>query len=247
MSYQLLSSTRYDALLLSLRWNNDGTENDIVPSCFLLLKYHYHRLRDAAEEHGWAIAAGSISYEGLKEECVRAVEEAGTGTSYRIRITLSETGLVAVIASPVPPLTADPSSASLVHSSTVHPSLSLTLDTKLTSSSIFTRTKTTQREHYDNARQRAGLISYVDPADVLLFNEKNEITETSIANVAFWRDGGWVTPDASTGCLTGVFRRWLLEKGRVREGIVRKDEVKDEEVVLVFNGVKGCLLGRMHL
>ncbi|EEB97789.1 hypothetical protein MPER_02822, partial [Moniliophthora perniciosa FA553] len=118
-------------------------------------------------KHGWDIAAGSISYEGLKEECIRAVEEAGTGTSYRIRITLSETGLVAVTASPVPPLTADPSGRAPLH-------------------------------------------------------EKDEITETSIANVAFCRDEGWVTPDASTGCLTGVFRRWLLEKGRIKEGIVMK-------------------------
>ena len=68
------------------------------------------------------------------------------------------------------------------------------------------------------------------------------ITETSIANVAFYREG-WVTPATSTGCLEGVMRRWLLEHGKIKEdvvGVLTKDSVADEEQVLVFNGVSGC-------
>ncbi|KAK7058576.1 Aminodeoxychorismate lyase [Paramarasmius palmivorus] len=247
--YQLLSSTRYDELLLSLGWNND--ETDGVSSPLMLLQYHCERLRDAVVQHGWNRAGESISYEKLKEECVEAVKIAkgqGEDTSFRIRITLSEAGELSVTASPVPQFTSDPLSASEIDPESYQgPYISLSLDTQPTPSSVFTSTKTTQREDYDSARSRAGLTSYIQPADVLLFNQDSLITETSIANVAFWRDGSWVTPAASTGCLPGVIRRFLLEQGRVKEGIIRKEDVKNDEAVLVFNGVKGCLLGRVQM
>jgi 4-amino-4-deoxychorismate lyase len=45
-------------------------------------------------------------------------------------------------------------------------------------------------------------------------------------------------------------RRWLLENGRIQEaedGLLNKDMVKDGDWVLLFNGVRGCRLGRISL
>lgn len=73
--------------------------------------------------------------------------------------------------------------------------------------------------------------------------------ETTVRNVAFHRNGKWVTPHENTGCLTGVMRKWLIDHGRVtvdEEGlngkILLKNKVVEDEMVLVFNAVEGCRL-----
>lgn len=70
-SYELLSSTRVDTLLLSLGWNNDRTG----PSSFMLLPYHLDRLRDAAEQHGWTHAQHALTYNAIKSTCEAALAD----------------------------------------------------------------------------------------------------------------------------------------------------------------------------
>lgn len=73
--------------------------------------------------------------------------------------------------------------------------------------------------------------------------------ETSICNVAFHRNGRWLTPLLAVGCISGVFRRWLLENGRIYEAdehSISLNTIKNNEWVLVFNGVAGCRLGRLR-
>jgi branched-subunit amino acid aminotransferase/4-amino-4-deoxychorismate lyase len=70
--------------------------------------------------------------------------------------------------------------------------------------------------------------------------------ETTIFNAAFYRDSQWVTPATTSGCLGGVMRRWLLENGRIREEILRKNAISEGEWVLLFNGVQGCRIGRLY-
>jgi 4-amino-4-deoxychorismate lyase len=133
------------------------------------------------------------------------------------------------------------------------PVLEIAVDSHPTPSSIFTSTKTDHRPQYDAARSRAGVpplgVTPTGPApsDVLLFNEDGKLTETSIRNIAFFRDGVWVTPSASTGCLTGVVRRHVLHRGLVREveQDLSVDHIRDQEIVMLLNGVEGCKLGRI--
>jgi branched-subunit amino acid aminotransferase/4-amino-4-deoxychorismate lyase len=152
----------------------------------------------------------------------------------------------------------DPTAASLFNpvSDNIPPEmgsiLPIHIDSQPTPTSIFTSTKTTQRTVYNDARARIGLplgpSSASAESDVLLYNPDYLITETSIFNVAFYRSSSWITPATTTGCLPGVFRRWLLEQGRVREAdghLLTKDSVKEGEWVLLFNGVQGCRLGRI--
>jgi 4-amino-4-deoxychorismate lyase len=76
------------------------------------------------------------------------------------------------------------------------------------------------------------------------------ITETSVRNLAFFRHGLWVTPHDSTGCLPGVMRRWLLEQGLVvtdDRGLLSRDNVREGELVLVFNAVEGCRIAVAHV
>ncbi|KZT08656.1 uncharacterized protein LAESUDRAFT_696833 [Laetiporus sulphureus 93-53] len=267
--FQLLSSIRYDSSLRDLAWNTAA--NDGAPSSYLLLRYHYDRLRDAAQEHGWA-AAQDVTYNNLARACDEAVriafrDNSLNDTPLKLRILLNHTGMFAVSASPAASLNGpDPTSISLITlngdgailedaASTILGSLlTIHLDTSPTPSSLFTRTKTTHRPQYTAARTRMGIPPLPTPTneDVLMYTPSGELTETSIRNIAFLRHTPpqWVTPRASIGCLSGVMRRWLLEQGRIveaSEGELTKDEVVDGEYVMTFNGVEGCRLGRVTL
>lgn len=125
------------------------------------------------------------------------------------------------------------------------PVLDVLLDTQPTPSSDFTTQKTTSRAHYEAARLRNGLIDRTEPREVVLYNEHGELTEGSFRNVAFWRDGGWVSPAASSGGLPGTVRRWMLENGMVRQMTILKKDVRPGEWVLLTNGVDVTILGKV--
>ena len=111
--------------------------------------------------------------------------------------------------------------------------------------SPFTSYKTTVRDAYTAARQRLKIEQNPSSAEVILYNEDGEITEGSLRNVAFWRDGGWVTPPNQSGGIGGTIRRWMIEQGRVREQVVKTEELKEGEWVLLSNGVEGCSIGSL--
>lgn len=174
---------------------------------------------------------------------------------HQVRLVLHRAGNITATIAPVSPLGADPVLASHISPSTdtLPPSLgdpiALFLDSAATPSSLFTTTKTTNRDHYSAARARFGLPEAGGPADVLLWNTKGMITETSVRNVAFFRHGRWVTPHDSTGCLPGVMRRWLLEQLLVvtdDRGWLTRNNVREGELVLVFNAVEGCRIAIAH-
>ncbi|KAJ3517859.1 hypothetical protein NLJ89_g238 [Agrocybe chaxingu] len=232
--YLLLSSTRYDPFLEKFTWNYD----DEGPSPFFLLRYHFDRLNAAIDAHDWPNARSSHSYSNLKAACVRAVTEENskehTSGAYYVRITLSRNGQIAL---PLFTAPSDPTS-SLVDNP---PALSVFLDKQSTATSIFTETKTTFRQVYEQAKERNKdvLGSASTSSDILLYNLHEQLLETTISNVAFYRSGKWLTPKTTSGCLLGVIRRWLLEHERIHEdteGILTKADVREGELVLLFNG-----------
>eukprot|EP00971_Amphidinium_carterae_P254652 5055303-Amphidinium_carterae.1 len=81
--------------------------------------------------------------------------------------------------------------------------------------------------------------------DVILFNERYEVTETSIANIAVeGLDGVWRTPPLSCGLLAGVQREAFLHEGRLVEAVITVNDlvkavVRDQRVVC-FNSVRGA-------
>lgn len=178
----------------------------------------------------------------------------------QIRITVSKKAQIQVAASPLSTrFQSDPTSLSLFHPvfHSQNPPLSLLriyVDKLPTRPSIFTRTKTTFRQVYDHVkiRNQSILSSPLDSSsnsDVLMYNQDGEITETTIFNVAFYRNSQWLTPPTTTGCLPGVMRRSLLESGRIHEdrlNLLKKDSIHRDEWVLLFNGVQGCRLGRLQ-
>ncbi|GME75590.1 unnamed protein product [Ambrosiozyma monospora] len=136
------------------------------------------------------------------------------------------------------------------------PVVKLYLDSEPTPISPFTSFKTTKRDHYNAARARkVPLGALPSEADVLLFNVTEQVTESSISNIAVQRTikhpitgvetVRWITPALATGCLNGVVRRELIKKEIIFEGLVPVKQLKNGEHVLLMNGVRGIMLGTL--
>ena len=98
----------------------------------------------------------------------------------------------------------------------------------------FLHFKTTNREVYDRA-----LASRPDCDDVLLWNERGEVTESSIANLVVRIDGELVTPPVRCGLLAGTFRAELLERAEIVDRVIRVEELSRAESLFLINSVQG--------
>jgi len=173
-----------------------------------------------------------------------------------MRIAIDHEGAFQTTCVPVPPLSADPSLLAKGEppTTTLNNLIEVRLDPASTEPSLFTRTKTTKRAHYDQARVRSGIPGLLTPQgpyfEALLIDREDHIMESDIYNVAFYRGGRWVTPNAKYGCLPGVFRGFLLDQGLIEEDqddIIIRDNIRNGEYVLLCNGAQGCRMGAISL
>ena len=63
--------------------------------------------------------------------------------------------------------------------------------------------------------------------DSILFNAKNEITETAVSNLVFCIDGAWVTPPITSGVLPGIVRAVAIEECGVSVRPIHISEVPE--------------------
>ena len=102
--------------------------------------------------------------------------------------------------------------------------------------SPFVRYKTTRRGHYDAfAPTVAGIY------DTILYNEAEQITECTRGNLAMLLDGEWVTPALDCGLLPGVGRAVALRDGRLREAVVRRQDVPRIQAWAFLNSLRGWI------
>ena len=106
--------------------------------------------------------------------------------------------------------------------------------TPVDSTSPWLRFKTTRRDTYDGAR-----AAQPDADEVLLWNERGEVTEATSANVVVEMDGSLITPSVDSGLLPGVLRAQLLAQGVVRERRLRRDELHTGQRFFLINALRG--------
>ena len=94
--------------------------------------------------------------------------------------------------------------------------------------------KTNLRSVYDEARAR-----HPDAADVLLVNDRGELTESTIANVAVLLAQRWITPPLDAGLLPGVGREVALEEGWLNEGTISIKDLDRAEAIELVSDVRG--------
>ncbi len=85
------------------------------------------------------------------------------------------------------------------------------------SNNVFLFHKTTRRDMYPTPKNSFD--------DILLFNERNELTEFTIGNLVVEMGGELFTPPISCGLLAGTFRAQLLETHQIKERVILKNEL----------------------
>jgi para-aminobenzoate synthetase / 4-amino-4-deoxychorismate lyase len=109
------------------------------------------------------------------------------------------------------------------------------------SGNVFLFHKTTYRDIYTQASGSVGAKPRQEQAryeDVLLFNERGELTEFTIGNLVVEMDGRFYTPPVSCGLLPGTFRAHVVETGQVVERTVRIEELKNCSRIFLVNSVR---------
>jgi para-aminobenzoate synthetase/4-amino-4-deoxychorismate lyase len=99
---------------------------------------------------------------------------------------------------------------------------------------VFLYHKTTQRALYQKA-----LAGRPDCDDVLLWNQRGELTETATANLALALEGRLVTPPVESGLLAGALRAELLEAGQLHEARLTLDDLARCDGIYLINSLRG--------
>ena len=100
-------------------------------------------------------------------------------------------------------------------------------------SDIFLYHKTTNRDAYERA-----LINFKKGHDLLFYNHKGELTESSTANIVCKIDGVLFTPPVECGLLSGVYRNFLLQKKQVKEKKIHIKELRQASRIYLINSVR---------
>ncbi len=178
-----------------------------------LLEFHLQRLQSSAH---------FFAYPLNRQELEQALAAIQSSEPLRIRVLLNSTGQYRIEATPIGRSTSE---------------VTLTLaKNPVDSGDLFLRHKTTHREVYESAKADAG-----EADDVVLWNERGEITETTIYNLFLEIDGEILTPALSSGLLAGTLRRELLESGKAREAILCLGDLEKASRIFVGNSVRGLL------
>ena len=100
-------------------------------------------------------------------------------------------------------------------------------------SDVFLYHKTTRRDVYVQAR-----LAFPNYDDVLLYNERDELTEFTIGNLVVELDRQLFTPPEECGLLPGTFRTHLVETGQVLDRIIPVGQLKDCTKIFRVNSVR---------
>ncbi len=188
-----------------------------------LLERHLKRLASAAEYFEFKINLSEIQ-EALNE-CCRPGDPTGrtpceVTRPTKIRLLLNRNGVFEVQTSEIKRGEDTASTVALAKE-------------PVDAGDMFLYYKTTNRAVYEKAK-----ADKPDADDVLLFNERGEITESCIANVVVELDGRKVTPPVSCGLLAGTLRDSLLEFGEIKEQVVTLDDLKRASAIWLINSVR---------
>ncbi|MDU5324097.1 MAG: aminotransferase class IV [Peptoniphilus harei] len=73
----------------------------------------------------------------------------------------------------------------------------------------------------------------------LFINEREEVCETSFANIFFVRNGEIFTPTISSGLLKGTMRDYILESYKVKEDVINFKDIDTYDEVFISNSLMG--------
>lgn len=182
---------------------------------FHLLDGHLQRLRDSAAYFDFPCDEADVR--DALAKCVHGV----AGPS-RVRLTLPRAGAARAEAQPLPP----PRRFRVGWAACA-----------VDSGEVFLYHKTTHHAAYEAAR-----AARPDCDDVILFNARGEITESTIANIVIEAEGGrLLTPALDCGLLPGVMRADLIAQGKIAEACLLREDLARARRFWLINSVRGWI------
>ncbi len=206
------------AKVLTSRWDDFRLFESLLwtpEDGYFLWSNHLSRLRDSAAYFGFVVDESRLVAE--LEQLARHLPR----LAHKVKVSVSRRGELSheCLALPVSPAPA-----------MVKVRLALS---PVQSGDRFLYHKTTRREIYTQA-----LAQFPECDDVILWNERGEITESTRANVVIRMNRKLVTPPVSCGLLAGTFRNWLIEKGELTEQIISLADFERAEARFLINSVR---------
>ncbi len=181
---------------------------------YWLLDYHLRRLRDSADYFDFAYEQARVVAE--LERFAAMLD----GSGHKVRLLLARDGAVTLSAQPL--------------GTQSEPVRLVLAQGPVQASDKFLFHKTTQRQVYDAALAGRGTAD-----DVLLWNERGEMTETCNGNVVAQFGEELFTPPVECGLLNGTFRAALLDQNKIRERVFTWQELIDARALWRINAVRG--------
>ena len=160
-------------------------------------------------------SAAYFGFEFPEEEITKAREQKEQVGVFKVRLTLWKDGQIET-------------RITRIKAADEHRSVMLAKE-PVDSADRFLYHKTTRRDRYFE--------------DVVLWNERGEVTEAGTTNVVVPIDGELFTPPITSGLLPGTFRAHLLEQGTIKERVIKIEELPHE--FFLINSVRKWI--RVHL
>jgi para-aminobenzoate synthetase/4-amino-4-deoxychorismate lyase len=228
ITWESKTDGEYDEALLKARFLTDPwVEFELLETMALhdgeyaLLERHLARARDSAVYFGfhWDEADVSRSLDDARESHPEG--------SWRIRLIVERTGKAHVEAAPLGESRTTP------------------LAVKFAAQAIDDRDplvfhKTTARSRYDVELERCYPCD-----DVILWNCRGEVTESTIANVVVFSEGKHWTPPREAGLLAGTLRDELIANGELFQRTITKEELAKGGSFFLINSVRGWMPAKL--
>ncbi len=184
------------------------------------LDYHLERLEESACYFGYCFRLKHILSEikNMKEKLSKSYD-------YKLRLLLYKDGSVNITNYKLPPRCSE--------------KLKIVFSPICTNSNdIFLYHKTTRRYLYDNEHRRVYKMGYFD---CIFKNELNQVTEGAISNIFIEKDSKLYTPYISCGLLNGVYRRFLFDRAKVKECVLKPQDLYSADKVFISNAISGII------
>jgi para-aminobenzoate synthetase/4-amino-4-deoxychorismate lyase len=179
---------------------------------FYLLEQHLERLSASATYFGFKLDNHALTAR-LGEFALSFLQE-----PLKIRLLLDRNGNICLEKAPI---------------GEVKPLAVALAEKPVGSGNVFLYHKTTNRSLYEAAKALRP-----DSDEVLLWNEREELTEATTANIVVKLAGELLTPPVSCGLLAGVFRGQLLAEGSVRERVISLNDLDRCQEIYLVNSVR---------
>ncbi|WP_419893427.1 aminodeoxychorismate synthase component I [Oceanobacillus kimchii] len=187
---------------------------------FFLINNHLNRLNKSAEYFNFSISIKEIEQKLYKY----AEENLNQKQAYRVRLLANKRGEIKINSTIIPVINEKTNYSFQLAASPIN------------KKNPYYYHKTTFRKMYEKFREELG-----NAFDILLWNDKEELTEFTMGNLVVKVEGEYWTPPIKSGLLAGTFRQQLIDEKKIKERIISKSELESVDEIWFINSVRGWM------